>query len=262
MTKKKNVVVFDMDETLGDFSQPYIFWNSLNKFLNIKTLDDKYFFSFIDLFPAFFRTNIFNILKYVKKKKIDGYCDYVMIYTNNNGPNYWADIIISYIHNKLNYKLFDRIIRSYKINGKIVEKNRTTYEKSYSDFLHVTELQSNTLVCFIDDQNHPYMKHDNVLYIQIQPYTYNIGYSEIISKYFKKNAELFKEFNKTKNDFINYMKILSEYNVKYLDKTKLEKNIDVLISNNIKNNIKKFINENSKYTRKYTKQIKNKTIKR
>ena len=100
MYKKNYAIVFDLDETLGHFSQPYKFWNSLKKFLNTELIDEIYLYSFFDLFPEFFRINIFKILKFIKKKKISGYCDYVMIYTNNNGPNYWVNIIQNYIHKK------------------------------------------------------------------------------------------------------------------------------------------------------------------
>lgn len=256
MTNKKYAVVFDLDETIGHFSQPYKFWFHLKKFLNSEAIHEKYFFSFLDLFPEFLRTNILKILKYVKKKKISGACDYVMIYTNNNGPNYWANIIRSYIHKKLNYELFDQIIRAFKVNGQIVEVCRTSHSKSYRDFLSCTKLPSNTQMCFVDDQHHPEMEHNNVWYIYVQPYTYNLKYDEIIGKYFKENIEL---FNKSENDFINYMSKLSSDDLEYLDKTKVEKNIDVLISKKIENNIKKFLGEKSKNTRKQRKQTKNQT---
>ena len=259
MTKKKYSIVFDFDETLGHFGQPYKFWYYLKKFLNSEKLHENYFFSFLDLFPEFFRTNIFKILKYIKKKKIAGDCDYVMIYTNNNGPNYWVNMIVSYIHKKLKYKLFDQIIRAFKVNGKIIEVCRSSYSKSYKDLLSCTKLPSTTQICFIDDQQHPDMQHNNVRYIYIQHYTYNIAYDVVIEKYFKENTKLFNQFNKTKYEFINYMKILSEHDLEYLNKTKVEKNIDILISKNIENNIKKFLREKSKYTRYKRKLINTRT---
>ena len=42
----------------------------------------------------------------------------VMIYTNNNGPKSWTYDIKHYIEKKLNYKLFDKIITAWKVNGK------------------------------------------------------------------------------------------------------------------------------------------------
>lgn len=261
MTKKKYAIVFDLDETLGDFGQPYKFWYHLKQFLNTESIHEKYFFSFLDLFPEFLRTNIFRILKYIKKKKISGICDYVMIYTNNNGPNFWADIIKSYIHKKLNYELFDRLIRAYKIKDQIVEKSRTSHGKSYGDFLSVTQLLSNTQVCFIDDQHHPDMEHDNVMYIYIQPYKYNIDYKTIATKFFKENSDLFKEFNKDEKDFINYFSNISQDDLEYLDKTQVEKNIDLLISHKIENNIKKFLGKKTKHSKKYRKYRKSSNTK-
>ena len=56
-----------------------------------------------------------------------------MIYTNNNGPKSWTYDIKHYIEKKLNYKLFDKIITAWKVNGKIYEKCRSGHEKSYKD---------------------------------------------------------------------------------------------------------------------------------
>lgn len=251
MTKKKYAVVFDLDETLGNFSQPYKFWFNLKKFLNDDFLDYKYFFSLLDLFPGFFRTNIFKILRKLKKHKISGYCDHVMIYTNNNGPFFWVNLIKSYIHKKLHYKLFDQIIRAFKIKGQRVEICRTSHGKSYRDFLSCTKLPSNTQICFIDDQLHPEMRdNNNVLYIYVQPYKYNIGYSEIATKYYNQNKELFLKYNKTENEFIQFMNKNDDNNKFYLFKSPTEKNIDILISEKIDHDIQRFLGNSNNSTRK------------
>ena len=49
MQKYKRVVVFDFDETLGQFSQPSTFWYHLKKFLDNDILDTKYLFSFFEM---------------------------------------------------------------------------------------------------------------------------------------------------------------------------------------------------------------------
>ena len=255
---KKYVIVFDLDETIGHFNQPYNFWYFLKKFLNVEYIDEKYFHSFLDLFPEFFRTNILKILKFIKKKKISGVCDHVMIYTNNNGPKYWVNFIKSYIHKKLNYELFDQIISAFKINGEIVEKNRTSYNKSHKDFINCTKLPKNTETCFIDDQHHYEMINDNVTYIYVQPYTYNIEYNKLCEKFYNKNTNLFENYNKTKEEFINYF---SDKDLKYLNKSRVEKNIDLLISKNIENNIKKFLSKKVKLTKKIKKKSNNLTHK-
>ena len=103
MVKPAYIVVFDFDETIGSFYQPYKFWIHLKKFLKDENINIEYFFSFLDLFPYYFRPNIFKIFKFLKKKKESNLCDSIIIYTNNIGPNSWVDLIVSYIHKKLNY---------------------------------------------------------------------------------------------------------------------------------------------------------------
>ena len=71
--------------------------------------------------------------------------------------------------------------------------------------------------------------------IMFGTYMFNLMYiifhtMKIVEKYFKANKELFEQFNKTENDFINYMTELTNHDSEYLDKTKVEKNIDLLIS--------------------------------
>ena len=251
MNKKKYAVVFDLDETLGHFSQPYKFWFSLKKFLNNEFLDYKYFFNLLDLFPGFFRTNLFKILRKLKKNKISGNCDHVMIYTNNNGPMYWVNLIKSYIHKKLHYKLFDQIIRAFKIKGQQVEVCRTSHGKSYKDFLSCTKLPSNTQICFIDDQLHPEMKnHDNVIYIYVQPYKYNVDYTEIATKYYNLNKNLFISHNKYENEFIEFIRNHANERLDNLYKSQIEKNIDILISQKIDNDIQNFLGNANNFTRK------------
>ena len=66
-----------------------------------------------------------------------------MIYTNNNGPKSWTYDIKHYIEKKLNYKLFDKIITAWKVNGKIYEKCRSGHEKSYKDLKNVPNSSKN-----------------------------------------------------------------------------------------------------------------------
>ena len=63
-------IVFDLDETIGHFSQLYNFWNLLSIYLN-KELEQKYFNNLIDLFPLFLRPNILSLMKNIKDKKTD-----------------------------------------------------------------------------------------------------------------------------------------------------------------------------------------------
>tara|TARA_B100001769_G_scaffold108853_1_gene84642 strand:- start:1520 stop:2314 length:795 start_codon:yes stop_codon:yes gene_type:complete len=264
MSKKINsAIVFDLDETLGYFSQSSELWNLLKTFFNDTELNVEYLYSIFDLFPEIFRSKIFKILKMVKKKKQLGYCDYVMIYTNNNGPDYWVNYIKDYIHKKLKYNLFDQIIRAYKIKGKHIELCRTSHEKSYSDFLSCTKLPDNTKICFIDDVKHNHMYNKNVKYIYINPYRNYISFEIFCEKFFNKNKNLFISNKKKYNDFFKFINNnISQYDNEYSISNNIEKNINLLVYKKIYENIDKFIKNKNKYTRRKKKYNHNHSFKK
>jgi hypothetical protein len=78
------IVVFDLDETLGYFTEYGIFWDSLGNYLKNKNgnaLTQSDFDDILDLFPEFLRPNIINILHFLKKKKEMGCMKKMMIYS-------------------------------------------------------------------------------------------------------------------------------------------------------------------------------------
>ncbi len=246
--KQHYAIVFDMDETLGSFSQLYIFWNLTKLFLKEEDLPDKYFFSILDLFPHFFRPQLLRLLKNIKNKKKLGICNYVMIYTNNNGPNEWANIIKNYLHYKLHYNLFDKIIRAFKIDGQKIEICRTSHGKSYKDFINCTQLPSNTKVCFLDDVYHEEMINDNVLYINLKPYHHNEEYKTMCEKFYKKNKKLFGRSLREYQDFIKLN--TNNHNLNALNKSRPQKNIEYLFTNHIIFQINKFFKSRENFTKK------------
>ena len=154
--KPNKIIVFDLDETLGCFTEISIFWNALENFYGLNLLNES-FYDIIDLFSDFLRPNILNILEYIKDKKINNECDKVMIYTNNQGPKSWVNMISTYFNNNIS---------------------------------------PNTEICFIDDQYHPLMNMDNVYYINVKPYYYSMPYEEMAEKYYnhqKDNMTVKKE---------------------------------------------------------------------
>ena len=102
-----------------------------------------------------------------------------MIYTNNTGPPEWANHIIRYFENKINYKLIDQIIAAFKINGKHVELYRTSDMKKHSDLISCSKIPETADICFLDDVYHPGMVNDKIYYI-------NINYAFCFKKYCKK----------------------------------------------------------------------------
>ena len=174
MSCSSKIVVFDLDETLGYFSELGMFWDALKAYITHTnatiTIDQSLFNHVLDLYPEFLRPNIIDILKYLKRKKTKNHCDKLMIYTNNQGPVEWAKYIINYFNTKLNYNMFDQLISAFKVKGKRIELCRTTHQKTHSDFLKCTKLPEDTQICFLDDVYYPDMINDRIYYINVKPY--------------------------------------------------------------------------------------------
>ena len=182
--KNGKYVVFDVDETLGYFSQLGAFMDALSYYY--KDFSRSHFERFneiLDLYPEFIRTNMIDILKYINNKKSQGTCSGIFIYTNNQGPRTWVQHIAKYFEYKVGDQLFDKIIAAYKVNGKVVEQGRTSQNKTYTDLLRITGISPQAEVCFVDDLNHPGMRHSNVLYLNVKPYVKTLSVKEMIRRY-------------------------------------------------------------------------------
>jgi hypothetical protein len=204
------IIVFDFDETMGSFGEINIFWNAILEVLNIdKKQKKRILFQILDIYPTIFRPLIDDILQFILKQKIKNKCKEVLIYTNNNGPVEWCNYIIEYLNYKTNknIKTIDKIIKAFIVNGKLREPNRTSIDKSIVDLIKYTKYSKNLEICFIDDQEHKKMIHDNVYYINIIPYKFNMSFEDMIDIYYNKILT---------NDIINY----EEFKQKILKKTK------------------------------------------
>ena len=263
MYKQYKVVVFDLDETLGHFSDLGLFCKGIQNVLNIN-LSQEDFFKVLDLYPEFLRPDIVNIINYVKQKKIDGKCGKVLIYTNNNGPPSWAKKIKNYFEYKIHYKLFDQIIGAYKIKGIINERGRTSHNKTYSDLIHCSKLKKNrTDICFIDDQYHPEMIHKNIYYIYLPGYQCQIPLREMIRRF--TNSSIGTKYIHNINTFTkDITKHMTLYNIEYV-KTEISPE-DIELSSKLLYYVKKFFKQSdghNKTTRSYKQSNRhNKTKKR
>eukprot|EP00746_Dinoflagellata_sp_MGD_P138531 gnl/MRDRNA2_/MRDRNA2_72169_c0_seq3.p1 gnl/MRDRNA2_/MRDRNA2_72169_c0~~gnl/MRDRNA2_/MRDRNA2_72169_c0_seq3.p1 ORF type:complete len:208 (-),score=23.67 gnl/MRDRNA2_/MRDRNA2_72169_c0_seq3:10-633(-) len=137
----------------------------------------------MDIFPEFLRPNILKILQYVTRKKRSGACRKVMIYTNNQGPWSWPQMIASYFDTKTGLKTFDHIV--YGEFEEIVHGlgKRT---KSFQDLTKCTGISSDIKICFYDDRRHPLMEHDNVDYFHLEPYEFNMMFWDMAERYYAK----------------------------------------------------------------------------
>ena len=252
------IVVFDLDETLGYFTEFGIFWDCLIYYLknkNEETITQSDFNDILDLFPEFLRPNIINILNYLKNKKQTLCCNKMMIYTNNNGPKEWAHHIIDYFSKKINYKLFDQLISAFKINGKVVEVCRTTHDKTYNDFIKCTKLPVNAEICFLDDTFYPEMANDNIYYINVKPYYHDLKFEYMLDKFSKSDIG-----KKIINNDDNFIKIMNEhiklYKYDCIDKESNEYEMDKIVGKQIVKHLQEFFNKTKK-----NKTIRNKKVK-
>jgi hypothetical protein len=258
------IVVFDLDETLGYFTEFGIFWDCISSYVKInnkQTLTQNDFNNLLDLFPEFLRPNIMNILKYLKGKKESKCCHKMMIYTNNNGPREWVQHIVKYFEAKIGIKLIDQVIAAFKVNGKQVEIFRTTHNKTHEDFIRCTKLPENAEICFLDDTFHPGMSNEHVYYINIKPYYYDLSFEEMLKRYTeshigKKYANV-KDFEKI---MLDHWKL---YKYQYINKNEKEYEIDKIVGKHIISHLQIFFNDNPKKNKTIKKNIyqKNKTYK-
>lgn len=258
------IVVFDLDETLGYFTQYGIFWDSLTNYLKIKNatpLSQSDFDDILDLFPDFLRPNIINILTYLKNKKKTNCCSKMMIYTNNTGPREWARHIIRYFEGKINYKLVDQIIAAFKINGKRVEICRTTQNKTHNDLIKCTKIPADAEICFMDDSFYPEMANDNIYYINVKPYYYDYTFEEMLLK-FKESVvgkRIIKNDEKFDEIMLEHIKLF-----KYIvvEKNEKEYEVDKVLGKHIISHLQTFFNRSTKNrTIKNRGTRKNKTLK-
>jgi len=247
------VVVFDLDDTIGHFVQ----LSGLDWFLKKlygRVVTRKHFNEILDLYPEVFRPRIFEIMTFLKNEKKKRKDVKVMIYTNNTGCKIWVHRIKSYIEKKIKYKLFDRVICGWKYDGRIIEPNRTGWDKKYKDLLRCGHLTKKDEILFLDDQYHPGMFHPKVKYMQLKPYVYNYPYKQMIMKY-KSIVNLSK-----KQEFLFNKKI------QVTKKMCWKKNVDLKvfrkIGHSIERDVKIFLLKKSKTKKRKKTKKRNKTNKR
>lgn len=254
------IVVFDLDETLGYFTEFGILWDSLNQCLKNNRqplLTQQEFNHLLDEYPEFLRPNIINILNYLKKKKETGCMNKMMIYTNNNGAKEWVQYIVRYFEYKIHYKLIDQIIAAFKINGQFIEFGRTTHEKTHCDFIRCTRLPANAEICYIDDTFYPAMSNDNVYYINVKPYHYDLPFDVLIER-LKKVTFGFK----IDHDFeMNLLNKMDKYNYQCAVKDTDEYTVDAFLGENIIHHLHIFFRTKPKTIRRTIRKSKQLTRK-
>ena len=156
----------------------------------------------------------------------------------------------------MNASLFDQIIGAFKVNGKQVELSRTTHMKTHKDFISCTKIPETTQICFIDDVFHPGMSNDNIYYIHIKPYTYDLTFDTIVDRFVGSGLLHVDSPTSMKEAIITGMK---RYDYTYVEKSHLEHEIDAMLSKKILHHLHTFFNRKLLIKSRLGKTIKNKT---
>tara|TARA_B100001057_G_scaffold499089_1_gene608465 strand:- start:13384 stop:14253 length:870 start_codon:yes stop_codon:yes gene_type:complete len=182
--RNEKVLVFDLDETLGSFSDLDILWKTLQEI--IETQNAIHIFDLLEIYPEFLRTNIIKILTFIYKKKKTNHFHKLYLYTNNQSPSQIVNYIVEYLTKKITKVdiLFDQIIYAFKINNHVVQVGRTSHEKTHNDLINCTLLPEKTSICFIDNSNFNEMKKDKIYYIQPKPYFHRLSTYNILDRLF------------------------------------------------------------------------------
>ena len=259
-TPSSKVVVFDLDETLGSFSDLYLLWTGIKHIC--PEFDD--FNSLLDLYPEFLRYNILSVLQYLYKKKIENKCDKIYIYTNNQClSREWVSRIVHYFNQKIislyptstsNILLFDQVISAFKIGNTNIELSRTTHEKTYNDLICCTMLPKDTEICFIDDTEFVKMKQDKVYYIHPKAYVHTLSVSEIIDRWIKTSGNSLQSGIKLIMSPTYWLNWFSLHKRNFVANTNAnDKDTNILITKKIMCSIREFFVLSTLYENKYYK---------
>ena len=122
---------------------------------------------------------------------------------------------------------------------------RTTHDKTHNDLIRCTKIPSNTEICFIDDMFHPKMANDNIYYINLKPYYYDLVFDDMISIFLKStlgNKIIEKD---DLNNFKDYMETeIDKYNYDCVKKTEEEYDIDKILGKHVLTHLQTFFNDN------------------
>ena len=150
------------------------------------------------------------------------------------------------------------MIAAFKINGKHVEICRTTHNKTHKDLIRCTKIPANAEICFLDDTFYHEMANENIYYINIKPYYYDLKFNEMINKF--KSSASGKKLIKDETSFEMIMNDeFKRYNYECLDKNLKEYDVDHVLGKQIMTHLQEFFNKSLKNKTRRNITTKNKT---
>jgi hypothetical protein len=190
---KTKTFVFDLDETLGAFSDLYALWLKLDSEARTKY---EVFRPLLELYPEFLRYGILDVLSFIANKHRLGHCSPVYLYTNNQCEYpHWVSLLIRFFDDRLGFSggksLFAKPVCAFQIGGKRIELGRAGHDKTYDDLIRCSMLPKSTEICFVDDVYYKKMRHDKVYFIQVAPYCHTLSGDEIAERFI--SSEIYSE---------------------------------------------------------------------
>jgi hypothetical protein len=245
------VLIFDMDETLGCFTDLVALWNVIEsehlQFSKVYTSKQDSFNALMDLYPEFLRYGIMNILEYLYFKKTRQDFIGVYIYTNNQVSKRWSKMIANYLETTHKVPgLFNQIIHAFKINNRIVEMQRTTHNKTRGDFIRCSLLPRNTEICFVDNAYYKGMNHNKIYYIKPKAFFHGLKTGDIVQRLMDSSIL------KINNHLLFTTYFLDNNLITYYEKSQLDVDEDAIVSRKILYHIQDFflLTTRNKNTRK------------
>ncbi len=236
----KNVIIFDIDETLGYFSQFSLVWKLINTLVCDKNKGlptTQHFINILDIFPELIRPHMIDILKMCVLNQ-DEFSLEIMIYTNTQGGPEWSQLVANYFENAVDGLHFSRIINAFEINGVRVEPTRTTNDKTYKDLLRTVKFPKGTKVCVVDDVYFDDLANEHVFYINVKPFTFSFS-PIVMSKRVTKHYPYINQHSLRKK----IEQLYSYNNITHYPKSKGAKEIDIIVSKRVISYLKEFFVE-------------------
>lgn len=179
ISKPPHYVIFDLDETLGYFTELSIIWGCLQSVYKAK---GQYTFNKLcEVFENdYFRPGIFKVFRFLKKQ---GDAVRVILYTNNTGSMEWLRLILNFIEMKAGVNnLFYKIVPGYKPGQRTGPCRRSSFDKTYPEIVRCASIPADAKIIFFDDLWHSQMNAKEVTYVRVKAYYRPMRPSHIIHK--------------------------------------------------------------------------------
>ena len=159
-------VALDMDETLGHFAQASLLWGAAKDGV-ISLNGDELVACLLEL-PGLFNPDIMNIISVLRRGKIKGKVNKVVVYTNNVGARSWPETVCKAINTIAGEHIIDDVIAGYHGPNSMNEPRRTTSHKTIADLRNCAG--DALFYVFVDNEHHQGMVSPDVKYIRVIPH--------------------------------------------------------------------------------------------